>query len=118
MTDPNMKDFYGRVARIERDHARGFGHEAKGTLGRAAHFRPRRRSLPVLRGSVFVMATLIGLKATIYEGLGEDTYLSRLANLKQGTAIERVAALVMAPDPVTAWLADAWQQIAEGRSVG
>lgn len=120
MTDPNIKDFYGRVARIERAHAHGFGHEAEGTLGRAAHLRHRTRgrSLPYLRGSVFVMATLIGLKATIYEGLGEETYLSRVASLKQGTAIERVAASVMSPDPVTAWIADAWRQVAQGKSAG
>lgn len=109
MTDPNRDDFYGRVARLERAHARGQGHEATGALGRSAYFRPSARRLPVLRGSVFVLAAVIGLKATLYGGLPEDVYLSRLAALKQGTAIERVGAFLMTPDPVSAWLADAWR---------
>ncbi|OYU19284.1 MAG: hypothetical protein CFE34_06060 [Rhodobacteraceae bacterium PARR1] len=109
MADPNRDDFYGRVARLEQAHARGHGHEAAGALGRSAYFRPSPRRLPVLRGSVFVLATVIGLKATLYGGMPEDVYLSRLAALKQGTAIERVGAFLMTPDPVTGWLADIWR---------
>ena len=33
MYDPNMRDFYRRVGRIERTHAQGGGFEAAGTLG-------------------------------------------------------------------------------------
>ncbi len=107
MSDPNREDFYGRVARLEKAHARGQGHEAAGALGRSAYFRPSPRRLPILRGSVFVLATVIGLKATLYGGIPEDVYLSRLAALKQGTALERVGAFLMTPDPLTVWLADA-----------
>lgn len=111
MTDPGRKEFYGRVARIERAHAHGYGHEAHDTLGRSAYLRTRRRRIPLLRGSIFVLATLIGLKATLYNGLPEDIYLSQLAELKQGTAIERVGAALMTPDPLTRWLGDAWRQV-------
>lgn len=114
MTDPNLKNFYTRVARIERAHANGFGHEALGTLGRSLHIRPRKKGVPLLRGSVFLMAALIGMKATIYGGLGEEAYLSRLALLKQGTALERTGAWLMTPDPVSEWLADIWRQVNEG----
>jgi hypothetical protein len=110
MADPGRDEFYGRVARIERAHAHGFGHEAHGTLGRSAHYRRRRGRIPLLRGSIFVLATLIGLKATLYQGLPEETYMSRLAELKQGTAIERVGAALMTPDPLTRWLGEAWRQ--------
>ncbi len=113
MTDPNRDDFYGRIARLERAHARGQGHEAAGALGRSAYFRPSPRRLPVLRGSLFVLATAMGLKATLYGGMPQDVYLSRLAALKQGTAIERVGAFLMTPDPVTAWLADTWRKVSD-----
>lgn len=109
MTDPNRDDFYGRVARLEHAHARGQGHEATGTLGRSAYFRPSPRRLPILRGSVFVLAAVMGLKATLYGGMQQEVYFSRIAALKQGTAIERVGAYLMTPDPVTVWLVDTWR---------
>jgi hypothetical protein len=110
MTDPNREDFYGRIARLERAHSRGLGHEATGALGRSAFFRPARRRMPILRGSLFVLATVIGLKTTLYAGMPQSVYLSRLAALKQGTAIERVGAVLMTPDPVTGWLAETWRK--------
>lgn len=110
MSDRNRDDFYGRVARLERAHARGQGHEATGALGRSAFFRPSPRRLPILRGSVFLLAAVMGLKATLYAGMAQDVYLSRLAALKQGTAIERVGAFLMTPDPVTGWLVDSWRK--------
>lgn len=111
MEDPNRDDFYSRVARLERAHARGFGHEASGALGRSAYIRPLPRGVPLLRGVAFVLATLVGLKATLMHGLPAEVYQSRLAELKQGTVIERVGAFVMAPDPATRWIADALDQI-------
>lgn len=111
MTDPNRDDFYGRVARLEKAHAHGQGHEAVGTLGRSAHYRPPRKRMPIMRGSVFVMAAVIGLKASLYNGIPEDVYLSRLAALKQGTAIERVGAFLMTPDPLSIWLVDTWRNL-------
>lgn len=114
VSDPNRNEFYDRVARLERAHARGLGHEATGALGRSAYFRPSARRVPILRGSVFVLAAVVGLKASLYGGLPEEVYLSRVAALKQGTALERVGAFLMSPDPVTAWLVDFWRDIRSG----
>ena len=111
MTDPNRDDFYNRVARLERAHAQGLGHEATGALGRSAFFRPSRRRVPLLRGSVFVLAAVMGMKATLYGGIPEEMYLGRIAALKQGTAIERVGAYLMSPDPITVWIVDGWRYL-------
>lgn len=105
MSDPNMDDFYGRVARIERAHAMGLGFEAEGTLGRSATFRSRVKKRPVLRSALFVLALLFGLKAAILTQLGEASYQERVLSLRQGDALDRVGAFVMQDDPVTVWLA-------------
>ena len=43
--DPNLNDFYSRVSRIEKSHAKGYGFEATGTVGRKAPGRTGRRFL-------------------------------------------------------------------------
>ncbi len=37
--DPNLNDFYSRVSRIEKSHAKGYGFEAAGSLGRKGSTR-------------------------------------------------------------------------------
>lgn len=111
MSDPNMDDFYGRVARIERAHAMGLGFEAEGTLGRSSTFRSRVKKRPVLRSALFVIALLFGLKGAILTQLGDDTYLGRVEALRQGDALDRVGAFVMQADPVTVWLAVQFRKV-------
>lgn len=104
MSDPNLDDFYGRVARIERDRALGRGFEAAGTLGRSAHRRMRIRKRPVFRATVFAVSILLGMKAAALSGLGTESYDRRMADLRAGDALDRVTAMVMQADPVTLWM--------------
>lgn len=104
MSDPNMNEFHGRVARIERAHALGLGFEADGTLGRSASARKPARKRPVLRSAVYVLALLIGLKAAILTQLGEANYQERVLSMRQGDALGRAGAFVMQADPATVWL--------------
>lgn len=101
MSDPNIGDFYKRVARIERARKKGFGLEASGTLGRShyAPTAPRRSSIlgPVL----FVLLCGFLLKGVIYSQVGPELYNQRVAALLAGDGIDRVGGWLMQADPVT-----------------
>ncbi len=107
MADPNLVDFYGRVARIEKDHARGYGFEARGTLGRSAYLRKRKKSpvrfvMPVLA----VIACGIGVKGVIHSQIGGNTYDQRVASLLDGEGFDRLGGYLMQADVVTLWVSD------------
>jgi hypothetical protein len=106
MSDQNLVDFYGRVARIERARAEGRGFEADGTLGRSHFLRPTHRRRPVLRVVIFALVCLFGLKGAILFTIGPESYGARLARLESGQQIDRLAAWLMQADPVTVWVAE------------
>jgi hypothetical protein len=104
MADPNLRDFYGRVARIEQAHAKGFGFEASGALGRS-HYRQRRGMPLASAGPVLVLVLgLVGLKAMIHSSLGAGNYEQRVEALWQGGPVDRLGAALMQADPATLWL--------------
>jgi hypothetical protein len=107
MADVNLVDFYGRVARIEKDHARGYGFEAVGTLGRSGSSRRAKKSvlrfvMPML--AVFVCS--VGLKGAIYNQIGADLYQERVDNLMGGQGFDRLGGVLMQADPATVWVSD------------
>ena len=106
MTDPNMTDFYGRVARIQKARAKGHGFEAAGALGRSFYNRPksRRRSL-LVPVTVLVLGCFV-LKGIIYHSVGAQTYDDRVAVLMAGKGVEPVGGWIMQPEPVTRFVAD------------
>lgn len=106
MSDPNMVDFYGRVARIERAHAKGYGFEAQGTLGRSHYTRPTRQNRPLLRLLVFAFVCVFALKGTIHYNIGPESYDARVARLQTGQEFDKLGAWLMQADPVTVWVAD------------
>lgn len=101
MTDPNMTDFYGRVARIQKARAKGYGFEAPGALGRSYYIRPasRRRSfvMPVL----FLLICGFLLKGIIYHSVGAESYDDRVTVLMAGKGVEPVGGWLMQAEPVT-----------------
>lgn len=109
MSDPNLEDFYARVARVQAAHARGLGFEAEGVLGRSSYVRPRRRSIPILQPLTVALLCVIGLKATIHYHVGDGVYRDRVAVLSAGDQVDRIGAFLMAPDPATIWLSDKMQ---------
>lgn len=106
MSDPNLVDFYGRVARIERARAKGYGFEANGTLGRSHYLRPTRQRRPMLRVLIFAFVCVFGLKGLIYFNVGPESYDARVARLQTGQEFDRLGAWLMQADPVTVWVAD------------
>lgn len=106
MSDPNIRDFYSRVNRIERSHARGYSFVAEGTLGRTPRPARRGRLVPVLRSALFLLAGLVCLKGVLNYQVGPDLYDQRVERLQAGDEVERIGAAIMWADPASVWVAD------------
>ena len=94
MSDPNLTEFYGRVARFERARANGYGFDAEGTLGRSYFLKkakPRRSWLGV---GMMVALCAFGMKAVIFQSVGAAAYNSRVAALQAVGAILVLAMLI------------------------
>jgi hypothetical protein len=99
--DPNLNDFYKRVARIEYTHARGHGFIAAGTLGRADFSPQKARRTPVLGPLLLILAFGFALKGAIHQQLGVDVFNARVAALMDSEGIDRLGGMLMQADPVT-----------------
>ncbi|MFC3086077.1 hypothetical protein [Tabrizicola soli] len=102
--DPNLNDFYSRVSRIEKAHAKGYGFEAAGTLGRKASTRHGSRLLRLAKPLVLALAVGIGLKGVIHYYVGPQTYESRVSALAAGSGFDPVGAWLMHADPGMLWV--------------
>ncbi len=111
MTDPNLTDFYGRVARIQKARAKGYGFEAPGTLGRSYYLRPQARRRSIIAPVLFLIVCSFLLKGVIYHGVGSQTYQDRVTSLMAGQGIERAGGWLMQVDPVTLFVSDKIAQI-------
>ena len=111
MADPNLQDFYARVARIESARARGLGFEAEGTLGRSHYLRHRRSGvrLRVLPPVLVAAVCVVGLKGLIHYHIGDGVYAQRVEALAAGQGVDKLGAWLMAADPATLWLSDRLQ---------
>ncbi|NUB46135.1 hypothetical protein GEU84_017210 [Fertoebacter nigrum] len=111
MSDPNLRDFYGRVARIEQAHSAGMGFEAEGALGRSHYRRPDRSRRGFVKPLLLVLLCGFGMKATIHYKVGAASYDARVTALKAGEGFDLLGAALMQADPVTVFLS---AQIARG----
>jgi hypothetical protein len=99
--DPNLRDFYGRVARIEEARAQGYGFEAPGTLGLSHYTRTDRRRVSII-GPLFVAILMtLALKGFIHYKVGAATYNARVEALQAGQGFDRFGAWLMQADPAT-----------------
>lgn len=106
MADPNLVDFYGRVARFERARANGYGFDAPGTLGRSYFLKkstPRRSWW----GTVLIVGLcVIGMKGAIFHSVGASDYNNRVAALQTGEGFDRLGGWMMQADPMTVFAAE------------
>jgi hypothetical protein len=102
--DPNLNDFYSRVSRIEKSHAKGYGFEATGTVGRKASGRSGSRLLKLVKPLVLALAVGVGIKGVIHYFVGAQTYESRVSALAAGQGFDPVGAWLMQADPATMWV--------------
>ena len=106
MSDPSLVEFYGRVARIERARAKGYGFEAEGTLGRSYYTRPQTRRRSLLVPMVFLILCAFLLKGAIYHSVGAQSYNDRVSSLMAGKGIDYIGGWLMQADPVTKFASD------------
>ncbi|MCV2866214.1 hypothetical protein [Defluviimonas sp. WL0075] len=108
MVDPNMKDFYGRLDRIQRVHAAGGGFEAQGTLGMFHYnsLRRKRRRATWIMPVLLVCLTVLLIKAAVLATIGRDFYDDRIAMLKQGSTIDQAGAYVLEAGEATVWVSE------------
>jgi hypothetical protein len=109
--DPNLNDFYSRVSRIEKSHAKGYGFEAAGTLGRKSLVRGKGRLFKLVRSAVLVLAMGVGLKGVIHYFVGAQTYENRVSALAAGNGFDPVGAWLMHADPATNWVSGQLQSL-------
>jgi hypothetical protein len=109
--DPNLNDFYSRVSRIEKSHAKGYGFEAAGTVGRKTASRGGRRLLKAVKPLALVLVLGLGLKGVIHYYVGAQTYESRVSALAAGQGFDPVGAWLMHADPATLWVSGQLQAL-------
>lgn len=99
--DPNLNDFYGRVARIEKAHAKGYGFEARGTMGRSTTYKRDRSALRFIKPLALVAIVSLGLKGVIHYYVGAELYDDRVTKLMAGEGFDPVGGTLMQADQVT-----------------
>lgn len=104
MADPNLKDFYVRLGRIEKIRRNGGGFEAVGTLGLSHQTRAHRRTTPIFRPMLVVFLAVIGVKGVIHHQVGAETYGARVEALREGGSVDKLGAFIMQADPLTAFV--------------
>ncbi|WP_149588890.1 hypothetical protein [Tabrizicola flagellatus] len=109
--DPNLNDFYSRVARIEKSHAKGYGFEAAGTVGRKASSRGGSRILKLAKPVLLVLVMGVGIKGVIHYFVGAQTYENRVSALAAGDGFDPVGAWLMHADPVTLMVSSQLQSL-------
>jgi hypothetical protein len=109
--DPNLNDFYSRVSRIEKSHAKGYGFEAAGTVGRKSSGRGRSRILKLAKPVVLMLAMAVGVKGVIHYFVGAQTFENRVSALAAGNGFDPVGAWLMHADPATLWVSGQLQSL-------
>jgi hypothetical protein len=109
--DPNLNEFYSRVSRIEKSHAKGYGFEAAGTVRRKGTGRSGLRGLKLLKPVLMALALGICLKGVIHYYVGAQTYESRVSALAAGEGFDPVGAWLMHADPATLWVSGQMQSL-------
>ncbi|RKF14214.1 hypothetical protein D6850_12150 [Roseovarius spongiae] len=70
-------------------------------------FRPKRRKRPVpVRGLMLLVVGVLCFKGLIMAQYGNAIYDARVADLRTGTTVEQVGALIMQADPISQFIAE------------
>ena len=101
MANADLNEFYGRVGRIEKARALGYGFEAEATLGRPYYRRPRKKQRSILLPLLFCGLCAVGLKGTLHHQVGASTYESRVTKMIEGDGFTRLGGYLMKADPAT-----------------
>lgn len=101
----STESFNNRLRRLEKAHRKGYGFEARGTLGRSSTYKRQLGLGKILRIVLLAFALAWVMKGVILFTVGDALYRERVAGLAMGHDLDPVAATIMAPDPVTRLIA-------------
>lgn len=87
--------------RIEKAHAKGYGFEARGTLGRSSSWKRERSGLWFVKPLLVVLGVGMVLKGAIHHYVGAELYEERVAQMMTGEGFDSVGGTLMQADPVT-----------------
>ena len=119
MTASNVA-FQKRLRRLARQHkALSQGYETRIRGDGLLIVTPKRRTprVPATAIATF-LALFFLLKAVLVAQIGAADYAERVYLLQVGTLIERLGAVVMGIDPVTAFIADIIAPLLPGQDAG
>ena len=103
--DLNLEAFKRRAARVEDSHARGFGFEALGTLGRQPVTARRLHWSRIVAPLLFLVVVGVLMKGALIWRIGIERYDHRIEQLLQEPGFDRLGGLLMQSDPATRGLA-------------
>ena len=120
----NQTTFSDRIERIEGSHRERahFGRRGRkmsesivihpdGFVQRiTVPSRRLRFSFPI-KGVILACVVAVCVKAYLIWTIGDDLYGAAVAELLSGNQFERAAGLILAPDAVSMWLVDGYQQL-------
>ena len=107
MTDVKQMQFENRLRQIGKKHRKlSQGYVTTVTADGLIVANPQRKSGHHVVRSVFLcLAVMLAFKIFLYLEIGRDAYLARVAELQNGSMLDKVGAYVMVPDPLTVNLA-------------
>lgn len=73
-----------------------------------ARRKTRRREFP-LRQVIFFLVAVLAFKVFLYFDMGGSAYGAKMAELAEGSTLERMASYAMVMDPASQWLVDGIQ---------
>ena len=105
MSDPNLRDFYGRLTRIQDARSNGLDLEAPETFSLSQSRRSSRDGGNRWIGPLFfVVVMALMLKGAIHSKVGAATYDRRVDALQSGQSLGRLGGWLMQADPATLWV--------------
>lgn len=112
-TTENFNDRLDRIQRGRRGRTSGMGFviHPDGVVTSIGGGSSRLRFGFPLKGLLTAMLIAVIVKAYLIWFLGTDVYTLEVQSLLTGSAFERLAAIVLMPDGLTAWVVERFQDL-------
>lgn len=107
MSNPNAP-FDQRIKQIERKRDRLAKGSVKGMTSSGLIIERPRRYRPKfpLRAILILLIATFAIKGYFYASIGTNGYAARVAELAQGSTLDRAGAWVLQADPITIFVGD------------
>lgn len=109
MASLDRYDFEARTRRLIGKHTNmANGYKTKVQRDGLIVVKPKRKNSPIsMRSFAIFLIAFFAFKGFLIANLGEQTYGERVAQLGNGTSVEKAGAMVMQPDVISQYIAQA-----------